>query len=143
MISALHLVRGEQQDSELINPTALAFDSSGNLFAAADVVCLSSDAEGVPMVLVEAMAAGKPVVATDVGGVSDAVEAGSTGLLVPRDDQPAFARALLELARAPELAKELGDSARARHRERFGVERMVNRYSDVFEHVLSARRRRT
>jgi glycosyltransferase involved in cell wall biosynthesis len=115
-------------------------DDVTDVLAASDVVCLSSDAEGVPMVLLEAMALGKPVVATDVGGVSEAVESGSSGLLVAPNDPIAFAGALLELAADPDLARRLGERGRNRHRERFGVERMVDEYARVFDEVLALRR---
>src|SRR5439155_1596772 len=72
-----------------------------DIFSAADVGCLSSAAEGVPVSLLEAMALGKPVVATDVGGVAEAVEAEKTGVLVPVGDCDAFAAALLRLASNP------------------------------------------
>ena len=113
-----------------------------DLLAAADVVSLSSDAEGVPMALLEAMALGKPVVATDVGGVSEAVDHGVTGLVVPAGDPDAFADALIRLAGDRERARQMGKRAQARYRERFGVERMVDEYARVFEEVLSARRSR-
>lgn len=110
-----------------------------DLMAAADVVCLSSDAEGVPMVLLEAMALGRPTVATRVGGVSEAVEDETTGLLVPTKDEPAFAAALLRLVVEPELRARLGEAGRRRHRERFGMDRMIEGYSHVFEEVLEAK----
>ena len=109
------------------------------LLAAADVVCLSSDAEGVPMVLLEAMALGKPVVATDVGGVSEAVEDGVNGVIVPLRDAGAFADAVAGLAADGEQARRMGVRSLERYREHFGVERMVEGYARVFERVLSGR----
>jgi glycosyltransferase involved in cell wall biosynthesis len=111
-----------------------------DLMVAADAVCLASDAEGVPMVLLEAMALGRPVVATRVGGVAEAVEAGETGLLVPLGDEAAFAAALLQLVADPEFSSRLGEKGRQRHHERFGIDRMVEEYARVFEEVLEARR---
>jgi glycosyltransferase involved in cell wall biosynthesis len=110
-----------------------------DLMSAADVVCLSSDAEGVPMVLLEAMALGRAVVATSVGGVSEAVDGEETGLLVPTSDERAFAVALLKLATDPELRLRLGERAEKRHRERFGVDRMVEEYAQVFDAVLESK----
>jgi glycosyltransferase involved in cell wall biosynthesis len=109
-----------------------------DLMSAADVVCLASDAEGVPMAVLEAMALGKPAVATRVGGMSEAVEHEETGLLVPTGDEPAFADALLALAADPDLRLRLGEQARQRHRERFGVDRMVEEYANAFEALLEA-----
>jgi glycosyltransferase involved in cell wall biosynthesis len=114
-----------------------------DLLAAADVVSLSSDAEGVPMALLEAMALGKPVVATDVGGVSEAVDHGATGLVVPAGDPDAFADALLRLAGDRERARQMGKRAQARYQERFGVERMVDEYARVFDEVLALSGRRS
>jgi glycosyltransferase involved in cell wall biosynthesis len=110
-----------------------------DLMAAADVVCLSSDAEGVPMVLLEAMALGRPMVATRVGGVPEAVEDETTGLLVATDDEPAFAAALLRLVVEPELRARMGEAGRLRHRERFGIDRMIEEYSRVFEEVIEVK----
>jgi glycosyltransferase involved in cell wall biosynthesis len=114
-------------------------DDVADLLAAADAVCLSSDAEGTPMVALEAMALGKPVVATKVGGVPQVVEDHSTGLLVPPHDPDAFAEALLQLASSPELARRLGERGRVRHGERFNVERMVDGYARLFDDVLALR----
>jgi glycosyltransferase involved in cell wall biosynthesis len=111
-----------------------------NILGAADVVCLSSDAEAFPMAILEAMSVGKPVVATDVGGVSEAVINEKTGLLVPARDVGAFAAALLRLASDPSLAKRMGEAARMRHGELFSTSRMVREYIELFERVLEARR---
>jgi glycosyltransferase involved in cell wall biosynthesis len=116
-------------------------DDVAELVAAADVACLSSAAEGLPMSLLEAMALGKPVVATDVGGVAEAVEAGKTGLLVPVADHEAFAKMLLRLAADPALARALGEAGRQRHHELFGLDRMVAAYARAFEEVVDARQR--
>jgi glycosyltransferase involved in cell wall biosynthesis len=111
-----------------------------DLMGAADAVCLASDAEGVPMAILEAMALGRPVVATDVGGVSEAVESGETGLLVPTNDEAALAAALLRLVADPGLRRRLGEKGRQRYRECFGIDRMVEEYAQVFEAVLEAKR---
>jgi glycosyltransferase involved in cell wall biosynthesis len=110
-----------------------------DLLAAADVSCLSSTAEGVPMSLLEAMALAKPIVATDVGGVAEAVEAGENGFLVPVNDEEAFAEALLRLAGDEPLARRLGEAGRKRHRDVFGLDRMINEYAAVFDEVLDTR----
>jgi glycosyltransferase involved in cell wall biosynthesis len=107
-----------------------------DILGAADVSCLSSAAEGMPMSLLEAMALEKPVVATDVGGVAEAVEAEKTGILVPPGDQEAFAEALLKLAANPALAQQLGKAGRQRYRDLFFLERMIADYARAFEQVL-------
>jgi glycosyltransferase involved in cell wall biosynthesis len=111
-----------------------------DILGAADAVCLSSSADASPMALLEAMAVGKPVIATDVGGIPEAVVDEQTGLLVPAGNPAAFATALLRLARDQALAERMGRAARERHRTHFSVERMVAEYVDVFKRVLEARR---
>jgi glycosyltransferase involved in cell wall biosynthesis len=108
-----------------------------DLMAAADVVCLLSDSEALPMSLLEAMALGLPVVATDVGGVAEAVVDGETGVLVAPGGAAAAGRALLALAADPERRRELGERARRRARERFGEERMVDGYLRVLREAAA------
>lgn len=81
-------------------------------FAAADVVALPYHAASCSAVLLNAQAHSRPVVATKVGGFPEMVENGKTGLLVPPNDSAAFAAALLQLLRDPELARSMGDRAR-------------------------------
>jgi glycosyltransferase involved in cell wall biosynthesis len=109
------------------------------LMAAADAVALTSDAEALPMIVLEAMAAGRPVLATDVGGTSEAVAHGETGLIVPAGDVGAAEGALLELAADPERARRMGAAGRARQRELFGGEAMVDRYRQALERVALGR----
>jgi glycosyltransferase involved in cell wall biosynthesis len=108
-----------------------------DLMHAADVVCLTSATEGLPMVLLEAMSLGRAVVATAVDGVTDAVIPDETGLLVPPGDSDAFASALLRLKSNPRLHDELGRRGRARYRERFTAARMTQEYAAVFDRVLA------
>jgi glycosyltransferase involved in cell wall biosynthesis len=116
-----------------------------NLMNAADVVCLSSATEGSPMVLLEAMSLGKPVVATAVGGVTLLVAGEETGILVPPQDTAAFADAILRLANDRELADRLGAAGRARQQERFDAKSMIDAYAKEFDKVIerSARSRRS
>jgi glycosyltransferase involved in cell wall biosynthesis len=111
-----------------------------DLLAAADIVCLSSHTEATPMVLLEAMAHGKPIVATNVGGNAEIVVDGETGVLVPPGDVDEFAAALVGLARDPAARQALGARARARHEELFSLERMVNDYHSLIERELSVNR---
>jgi glycosyltransferase involved in cell wall biosynthesis len=114
-------------------------DDIADLITAADVVCLTSAFEGLPMTILEAMALSRPVVATRVGGIPDAITDGRSGRLVPPADTGAFADALVELARAPELRHVLGMGANADYRERYTVESMAARYADVLHAVGSGR----
>jgi glycosyltransferase involved in cell wall biosynthesis len=94
------------------------------LFAAADLFALSSDDEGLPMVVIEAMAAGLPVVATEVGSIRDLVADGETGIVVPREAAP-LAEAVADLLLDAPRRKRLGEAGRARVRERFSLARCV------------------
>ena len=97
---------------------------------------LSSRSEGFPVAVLEAMAAGLPVVATDVGGVAEAVEHGETGLLVPAADSEALARALERLVADGALRRRLGAAGRARARSLFDVERYRAAYAELYRREL-------
>jgi glycosyltransferase involved in cell wall biosynthesis len=107
-----------------------------NLVNAADVAGLSSSSEGLPIAVLEAMSLGKPIVATAVPGVTDAVVPDETGILVPRQDAGAFAEALVHLARDDDLARRLGAAGLARQLELFDAPRMVDAYARAFESVV-------
>lgn len=95
------------------------------IYADLDVVVLSSLNEGTSVSVIEAMAAGKAVVATKVGGVPDVVEDGATGLLVPPKDPSALADALLQLLENVDLRRRLGAQARASVYPRYDVSRLI------------------
>ena len=107
------------------------------LMRAADALCLPSEAEALPMSILEAMALARPVVATDVGGTPEQVVDGETGHLVPPGEPEPVARALAALAADPERARELGAAGRRRQRERFDGEAMVNGYVRAFEEAVA------
>lgn len=102
-----------------------------DLIEAADVVCLTSSFEGLPMTVLEAMALSRPVVAMRVGGIPDAVEDGRTGKLVPPGDTDAFAEALVALAREPVSRRAMGEAASVAYRERYTLKAMAERYGEV------------
>jgi glycosyltransferase involved in cell wall biosynthesis len=102
-----------------------------------DVSVLTSRSEGVPNSLDEAMAAGRPVVATDVGGVRDAVVDDETGLLIPDGDADALVTALQRLAREPGLARQLGDAGRHRAREQFAEETVLKRLISLYQELAA------
>ena len=107
--------------------------------AAADVAVLSSDNEGTPVSLIEAAAAGRPAVATAVGGVPDVVADGKTGLLVPPGDHEALARAIRRLLEDPGMRKRMGGAARAHVRARFSIERLVHDLEALYGDLLASR----
>jgi glycosyltransferase involved in cell wall biosynthesis len=106
------------------------------LIRAADAVCLPSEAEALPMSILEAMALERPVVATDVGGTAEQVVDGETGYLVPAGGAEPIQRALLALSADPTRAREMGAAGRRRQRERFGGEAMVDGYLRAFEEAV-------
>jgi glycosyltransferase involved in cell wall biosynthesis len=103
------------------------------LLAASDACLLSSLSEGIPLTLIEAMAARLPVVATDVGGVAEVVVPEVTGLLAPVRDSGALADHLVRLARDHSLATRLGRNGAARAADLFSFEQMVHGYGRVFD----------
>jgi glycosyltransferase involved in cell wall biosynthesis len=110
-----------------------------NLYAALDVVVLTSRNEGTPVALIEAGAAGKPTVATHVGGVADVIDHGDTGLLAPVGDTEMLARHILTIIRGGERANCMGLRARARVAGRFSGERLVRDVADLYRDLLSRR----
>ena len=108
----------------------------GPLYARCAILALSSVREASPNVILEAAAAGRPVVATRVGGIPQLVEDGQTGLLVPAESPEAMAKALSRLLADGELRIRMGRAGRERVRSRFDVERMVDRYAALFEALV-------
>mgnify|MGYP003393046388 CR=1 FL=1 len=108
------------------------------VLAAFDVFVLSSVNEGVPLSVVEAMGAGKPVIATEVGGLRLLVHPEVNGLLVPPADPAALAAAMRSLAGNLTRRQEMGMQGRRIARESFSVSTMINRYQEVYQSVLGA-----
>jgi glycosyltransferase involved in cell wall biosynthesis len=106
------------------------------LLASLDQFWLTSDWEGTPNVVLEAMAAGLPVVATAVGGTPEIVDDGNTGLLIPRGDQAALVSASRRLLDDPAEASDLGTKAQAAARQRFSISAMVAATEAVYREVL-------
>jgi glycosyltransferase involved in cell wall biosynthesis len=106
------------------------------LIAAAGAVCLPSEAEALPMSILEAMALARPVVATDVGGTRDLIADGETGHLVFPGDGAGIARALLGLAADEKRARRMGEAGRRRQRERFTGAAMVDGYEQAFNEAV-------
>jgi glycosyltransferase involved in cell wall biosynthesis len=110
-----------------------------DVLEALDVVAFSSHREGTPLAVMESMAAGKPIVATRVGGIPDLIEDGVHGLLVPPRDPPALARALARLLGDERLRTRLGASARERQSREFDIDVTVQNVERIYEELVSAR----
>jgi glycosyltransferase involved in cell wall biosynthesis len=106
------------------------------VYGAIDVAAVTSLNEGTPVALVEAMAAGRPVVATAVGGVPDVVVNGVTGFLVPTGDPSGLADALQRLIDDAALAGRMGDSGRRHVAQHFHAERLVSTMHDLYRTEL-------
>ncbi len=104
-----------------------------------DVFALPSESEAHPLSLCEAMAAGIPSVASNVGGVPEVIEDGRSGILFPAGDVDALAKAVKDLIESPDRRKSLGVAAEERVRREYSTERMLERYSDLYEEVLAKR----
>jgi glycosyltransferase involved in cell wall biosynthesis len=103
---------------------------------AADVFVLSSDYEGNPLAVLEAMTAGKAMISTAVGGVPELVE-GGCGLLVPPRDAQALSRAMSHLLENPDARKSMGEMAARRAVERFDVRAMTEAYEDLYRWLIA------
>lgn len=101
-----------------------------------DLLWLGSEYEGLPNVIMEAMIAGVPVVATDISGNRDLVIPDETGYLVPVGDRAALARQANKILDDRELARRLGEAGRRRILSEFSVERMVERHVELYREVL-------
>lgn len=112
-----------------------------DLLSGLNVLALTSTSESFPNAILEAMAGGLPVVATRVGGVAELVAEGETGLLAPAGDAHALAQHLLKLEADTALRARLGQAGWQRARQQFSVERMVQRYEDLYEDLLGIRTR--
>ena len=106
-----------------------------SLHKAFDVFVMSSVTEGLGTSLLDAMASGKPVVATTAGGIPEVVEDGLTGLLVPPRDHDAMADAIVRLLTDADLRRQMGEAGLASARERFSVDRMVLDTLRVYQRV--------
>jgi glycosyltransferase involved in cell wall biosynthesis len=114
-----------------------------SLHKAFDLFVMSSVTEGLGTSLLDAMACGKAIVATEAGGIPEVVVNGQTGVLVPPRDPEALAKPIVTLLEDETLRRRLGEAGRARVHERFSAERMVADTLRVYERVVSGRRNRT
>jgi len=107
------------------------------IYAGLDIVALSSYNEGLPVALIEAMAAGKPVISSDVGGVVDLILDGDNGLLVPTNDAKALAEATIYLLEHPDRRKMMGEAGRKKVYPFFDKKRLVEDIDILYENLLT------
>jgi glycosyltransferase involved in cell wall biosynthesis len=134
--SELALVERRARDAGGVTVLGERSDVS-DLMAASDVVCLSSRAEALPMVVLEAMAVGRPILATDVGGLREVVTA-DVGRLVPPGSSLLFAEALCDFVAEPDRLDRMGHAAFRRYEERYTIDRMADAYLELLTDVAGA-----
>jgi glycosyltransferase involved in cell wall biosynthesis len=108
------------------------------MFAVSDIIALTSKWEGLPRVLVQAAATGRPVVTFEVDGVHEIVNNGQTGFIVPQGDIVALSEKLKNLLENPDLRRSMGQTARGVVDERWSIEAMINGTDSVYRSLLSA-----
>jgi len=111
-------------------------DDVAAVLAAADVVAMPSLSEGLPLALLEAMFAGRPIVASAVGEIPATLADGDAGVLVPPGDASALSAAIEQLLLDPQRRRQLGASAAARAAAEYSLERMVERYAALYRRLL-------
>ena len=107
-----------------------------DILSAVDMLVMSSLYEGMPMVILEAMAASKPVIATKVGGIPEMVRDGETGILVPPEDADALAGSMLTLLKNKNRARQMGLAGRRCVEDHFDVEVMVQNTEAVYQELM-------
>ncbi len=112
------------------------FDFSSSL-SAMDIFCMTSLRQGLGTVMLEAMAQGRPVIASGVGGIYSVIRDGQTGLVVPPSDSERLAERILELLQDPVRARALGEAGRQLVCEDFGVEKMLCQTAELYRDVLA------
>jgi len=110
------------------------------VYADIDLVVLSSLNEGLPVAIIEAMSAAKPVVATDVGGVRELVQDGETGIIVPPEDSRALAGAIIEMLSNPGRMEEMGRIARKLAYPKYSIKRLLTDIENLYEELIEKKK---
>ena len=146
------LLAGEGEQMESLRGLAAELGIAGNthflgrcenlaqLLSISDVCVLSSKAEGFSNSILEYMAAGRPVVATDVGGAREAVEEGKTGFLVPSGNDQLMAQRIISLLRDSSMAQTMGQNGRRVVEEKFSCDAQLKHTEALYEKLLASRR---
>jgi glycosyltransferase involved in cell wall biosynthesis len=136
LMAELTALRGTLTSPQFVHLLGVRRDVP-DVLNALDVFALSSSTEGLPLVVLEAMATGLPVVSTRVGGIPNVLDEGDTGFLVPAGDELALRERLAGLAAAPADSRACGERARAAAVTRFSADRMQRDYLELYARVLS------
>jgi glycosyltransferase involved in cell wall biosynthesis len=118
-------------------------DDIRDVLASIDILVIPSLQEGLPVVLLEAMAMKKPIVAANIEGIMEILENSVSGLLVPPRDIKALAEAVIDLLKHEDKANQMGLAARRVVEERFGVDIMVQKVEEVYEELLQHNQKET
>ena len=123
-----------QRDSPRESPAGAQLDPRPT-YSSFDVVVQASRSEGLPNAMLEASAAGRPILATAVGGTGEIVRDGETGILVPAEDRASFGAGLRRLLSDPALRTGVGRAAGAHVEATFGMDRFVREFADLYEEL--------
>jgi len=107
------------------------------ILGAIDILVLSSLREGFPMIILEAMAMGKPIVAANIEGVNESIVDGVTGILVPPKDSEALAGAILTLIKDKDRAGRMGQAGREAVKEKFNINNMIRGHKQLYEELIA------
>lgn len=134
--------RLEKESRQFIFPLKVSFlgnrSDMPRLFALADLLVMPSRWEGLPMVLLEALAARTPVVATPVGGIPEVLSHDHSGWIVPRENPQALAEGIARLLKSEELRRRLSDSAFQLFEERYSSQVTISRLIQIYQENVSA-----
>ena len=108
------------------------------ILSAIDILAIPSLLEGFPMVTLEAMAMAKPIIATDIDGITEQITDGVNGILVPPKDPSALAKAVIQVLNDKELARSMGLAARKKVEQEFSVEKMITETEKIYLSLLQA-----
>jgi glycosyltransferase involved in cell wall biosynthesis len=109
-----------------------------DIMHAADVLCLTSAVEALPLSVLDAMSVARPVIATSVGGLPEVIKDGESGVLISRDRPADMALALVQLARNPARAEALGRVGRVRQQRSFSIDAMTRGYAELLAELNGA-----
>jgi len=129
------------REHQLENHVVLAGNRTdiADLLAASDAFLMTSISEGIPLTIIEAMAAGLPVVSTAVGGIPEMIDHEVSGFLAQAGDHKALAKHLLKLQQSPSLRKSISSKGRDRAEQLFSLQGMLNGYRHIYEEMLHDR----